>query len=142
LLAGSPQLAELNRLESEARSAQDKASAKERELNALWSEFQNLPVRSEHLRRKLGNIAAERGLVESEEKLIESYKPAYRLWMDTQTPRSASEMRQAATLLVERDLRLQVLDALTGEINAEMTSINEKNQKLAKSLAVRKHDLK
>jgi len=62
--------------------------------------------------------------------------------MDTQTPRSASEMPQAATLLVERDLRLQVLDALTGEINAEMTSINEKNQKLAKSLAVRKHDLK
>jgi hypothetical protein len=53
LLAGSPQLAELNKLESEADAAKSKAERKAKELDGLWSEFQSLPGKAERARAKL-----------------------------------------------------------------------------------------
>jgi hypothetical protein len=141
LLAGSPQLAELNRLALEARSAQDKASAKERELNALWREFQSLPAKAEEIRFKLGNIHIEREKVADEQKLAEAFKTNYRSWLETQTPRSAADMQLAGRLLTERKLRLEVLDGMRAELDAEFQHLQKRNVEIARILAVKRLDL-
>jgi hypothetical protein len=135
LLASSPELAQLSELEAKALAAKQAADAKERELQALWSEFQALPAKAQKLNDSLKSIASElRGL--DPQKLASEFKAAYRDMQNGALGDPFALVFAAATI-VTRDLRTEVLNGLTEKLQSELTDLKARSKVLATKLGMK-----
>jgi hypothetical protein len=135
LLASSPELAQLSDLEAKALAAKQAAEAKERELQALWSEFQALPVKADAINLRLAQISNDLRSLDVE-KLAEDWKATYRsiLGGGRIFPETLTEL---AMTMYTADLRREVLTKLADALEVELAELRKRNRQLCKQLGVK-----
>jgi hypothetical protein len=135
LLKTSAILSELSALEKRAVEAKQAAEAADRQLQALWSEFQGLPARATALIDRLTGIANARAELDSVET---TFKATYRQILDGAIADPFALSFQAS-MITTANLRREVLSGLESELQDELKKLNERNAKVAKQLSQPKH---
>src|SRR6516162_1788316 len=130
LLKSSAELVELNRLEKIADEARKAAEAKERELNALWSEYSSLPDRISAAQRELESIRSSIADLDPA-KLNEAFKRHFRAVIDGAITDPFAQVQMAA-VIVTADLRREVLNEKAGELEAQLVALRKRNKELSK----------
>ena len=132
LLKNSAELVELDRLEKIAAQARKAAEAKERELNALWSEYSALPDRISAAQRELDSIRSSIADLEPA-KLNEEFKRHFRAVIDGGITDPFAQVQMAA-VIVAADLRREVLNEKAGELEAQLVALRKRNKELSNKL--------
>ena len=132
LLKSSAELVELNRLEKIADEARKAAEAKERELNALWSEYSSLPDRISATQAELDSIRSSISDLDPA-KLNEAFKRHFRAVIDGGITDLFAQVQMAA-VIVTTDLRREVFNEKAGELEAQLIALRKRNKDLSKKL--------
>jgi DNA repair exonuclease SbcCD ATPase subunit len=133
LLQSSAVLTELDELERKAREAQQAADAKNRELNALWTEYNAIPDKIEKINVRLADIATALASLDTA-KLETGFRELYRAALDGAIHDPFAQM-QFAGLLVTAPLRKEVLTKLATELETELVELKARSKVLAKRLS-------
>ena len=138
MLAGSAELTTLAQLETKAQAAAAKAKAKAAELDAQYRAFEALADNANRVNAKLKALATERESLNLD-KLNADFADHYRkLLGGSVTDRMALDLH--ATVIASRELRLQIVGSMEGELTSELRGLQKENVRLAKVLNQRKHN--
>jgi len=132
LLKSSAELNELQRLEKIAEEARKAAEAKERELNALWSEYSATPDRISAAQRELESIRSAIADLELA-KLNQEFRRHFRAVIDGGITDPFAQVQMAA-VIVTADLRREVLNEKAGGLEAQLVTLRRRNKELSKKL--------
>jgi hypothetical protein len=132
LLGNSSLLSEVGELARKATEAKRLADEKNRELQFLWSDFQNVPEKADGINAKLANLRAERASL-AVEKLNADFKEFYaKILQGTLVDHMA--LAHHAAVIATRELRLDVIAKLEGELNAQLAELKTRTKTLARLL--------
>jgi hypothetical protein len=132
LLKNSAELIELERLEKIAVEARKAAAAKERELNALWSECNAIPDRISQAQNELEAIRSSIADLDPA-KLDQEFKRHFRAVIDGGITDPFAQVQMAA-VIVRADLRREVFNEKAGELEARLVALRKRNKELSKKL--------
>jgi hypothetical protein len=132
LLGDSSLLSEVDELARKATEAKRLADEKNRELQSLWSDFRSIPEKEDRINAKLGNLRAERAGL-AVEKLNTDFKELYgKILQGALVDHMA--LAYQATVIATRNLRLDVIAQLEGELNAQLAELKTRTKALARRL--------
>ena len=138
LMAGSAELAQLAQLESQANAATEKARAKAAELDELFEQFSGLADQANRINARLAALATERESLDLNH-LQAAFTDHYVALLSNRTQdRMALDLHSG--VIATRELRLSIVSALEGELQAELRQLQGKNKRLAKTLNLKPHD--
>jgi hypothetical protein len=132
LLKSSAELNELQRLEKIAEEARKAAEAKERELNALWSEYSAIPDRISAAQRELESIQNSIADLEPA-KLNEAFQRHFRAVIDGAITDPFAQVQMAA-VIITADLQREVFNEKTGELEEQLATLRKRNKELSGKL--------
>ena len=135
LLANSAVLTELTELERKAREAQEAADKKNRELQAIWSEWNAIPDRLEAKELQLAQISNEIRSLDPQ-SLKAEFKTTYLAMLEGAIA-SGSFLPDIAMRLYTSDIRLEVLNTKAEELEHEIVELKARQKVLAKKLGQR-----
>jgi hypothetical protein len=132
LLGNSSLLSEVSDLEKKAAEAHRAAEQANRELEAVWNEYQTLPDKAAGINRRLVTLKADRESLDVE-KLNADFREFYRAILEGALVDRMALVFQAG-VIATRDLRLEVIGQLETKLQAELVELKARSKVVAKKL--------